>query len=130
MQDISGFNPGMKVPMTPAKRRLINAGCSPAEIALDDLLEQLPDDVDILEPKQIIRALLKITDYFGMGLEVVISTINPKLDKPMLATLKDKSRRAGLHLNKWGNFDGKLIVLNRWYLRIFNKGRRQHKNKF
>lgn len=103
-RDISTFNPGMRAPMTPAKRRLINAGCSPAEIALDDLLEQLPDDVDILEPKQIARALLKITDYFGHGLGLMIPTINPELDNPLKAMLKDKSRRAGLHLNKSGKF--------------------------
>jgi hypothetical protein len=103
-RDISGFNPGMRAPMTPAKRRLINAGCSPAEIVLDELLEQLPDDVDIMGSKQIARALLKITDYFQSGPGLGLYPIDMKLDKPLIATLKDKSRRAGLHLNKSGKF--------------------------
>jgi hypothetical protein len=120
-RDISGFNPGMRAPMTPAKRRLINAGCSPAEIALDDLLEQMPDDVDILEPKQLARALLKITDYFGSGLGLMIPTSNPELDKPMLATLKDKSRRAGLHLNESGKFRWKADRVKPVALRNFQQ---------
>ena len=120
-RDISAFNPGMRAPMTPAKRRLINAGCSPAESALDDLLEQLPDDVDILEPKQLARALLKITDYFGSGLGLMIPTSNPELDKPMLATLKDKSRRAGLHLNESGKFRWKADRVKPVALRNFQQ---------
>ena len=121
MRDISAFNPGMRAPMTPAKRRLINAGCSPAEIALDDLLEQMPDDVDILEPKQLARALLKITDYFGSGLGLMIPTSNPELDNPLKAMLKDKSRRAGLHLNQSGKFRWKADRVKPVVLRNFQQ---------
>ena len=61
-RDISGFNPGMRAPMTAAKQAMMNAVQGSVDTALLGVVEALPEGIDVMVHSQIKRLVEAVMD--------------------------------------------------------------------